>query len=282
MSEKCCLEGIVYLGSRTWTRFWNPEFCTTLNGHRSSTTNRRIAPEIAFTLPEFCGSLAANNVKSACWPEWVVFFIETVVSEHSEDVDCRHMLRFLRAWSVRFVVFLLYFNIIRPGHKLHATLVLSTRLFSFSLWPSMCSVQQVVSWSMSTKNLCVLSRFLHVTYLYRVNITYYILILIWKRICVHFHVMRAESPANIVVDITANFFLLICYFWHHHSLLLYQSLGILFCNRFVVSLAFCFLWSFEKQPLLSLGRMGRLCNIYWCFQLRMRWRVMQCKSGEWP
>ena len=118
-------------------------------------------------------------------------FLEAVVSEHSEDVDSGRVLCFLRTWSVRLVVFLLYFNIIWPGHNLHTALVLSTRLFSISLWPSMCSVQQVVSLSMSTKYLCLLGRFLHVTYLYRDIITYCILILSEERICVHFHVMRA-------------------------------------------------------------------------------------------
>ena len=72
LSEKCCLEGIVYLGSRTWSRFWNPEFWTTLNGRRSLTVNYRMAPEIAFALLELCGSLAENNVKRTCLLEWVV------------------------------------------------------------------------------------------------------------------------------------------------------------------------------------------------------------------
>jgi len=79
-----------------WIRFWNPEFFTTLNGRRSSTINCRIAPEIAFALLELCGSLAANNCnfKRACWPEWVVCFVQAVASEHSEDVDWRYVLFF--------------------------------------------------------------------------------------------------------------------------------------------------------------------------------------------
>ena len=100
---------------------------------------------------------------------------------------------------------------------MHAALVLSTRLFSISLWPSMCSVQQVVSLSMSTKYLCVLGRFLHVTYLYRDNITYCILILIEERICVHFHVMRTKSSANTVVDITGNYISLLEYSFNMDS-----------------------------------------------------------------
>ena len=61
---------------------------------------------------------------------------------------------------------------------------------------------------MLTKHLRVLGRFLHVTYFYRNNVTYCILILIEKGICIHFYVMRAKSSASIVVDITGNFYLL--------------------------------------------------------------------------
>lgn len=107
---------------------------------------------------------------------------------------------------------------------MHAALVLSTRLFSISLWPSMCSVQQVVSLSMSTKYLCVLGRFLHVTYLYRDNITYCVLILIEERICVHFHVMRTKSSANTVVDITGNLFLLALFLY---IIILYYYISLL-------------------------------------------------------
>ena len=128
LSEKCCLEGIVYLGSRTWSRFWNPEFWTTLNGRRSLTINCRMAPEIAFALLELCGSLAENNVQRTCLLEWVVCL--TVAASTSEDVDSdcsfKNLLCFLRKWSVRFVVLPLYFRIVLTGHNLHATLVLST------------------------------------------------------------------------------------------------------------------------------------------------------------
>ena len=82
--------------------------------------NCRIAPKIEFTLLELCGSLVANNTKRASWPEWVICCIEAVASEHSEDVDCRYLLCFLCTWSVRFVVFPLYFNITWSGHNLHA------------------------------------------------------------------------------------------------------------------------------------------------------------------
>ena len=80
---------------------------------------------------------------------------------------------------------------------------------------------------MSTKYLCVLGRFLHVTYLSRDNITYCILILIEERICVHFHVMRAKSSANIVVDITGNLFLLALFFISSFSIIISASWNIL-------------------------------------------------------
>ena len=79
---------------------------------------------------------------------------------------------------------------------------------------------------MSTKYLCVLGRFLHVTYLSRDNITYCILILIEERICVHFHVMRAKSSANIVVDITGNLFLAL-FFISSFSIIISASWNIL-------------------------------------------------------
>ena len=101
--------------------------------------NCRIAPKIAFTLLELCGSLVANNTKRASWPEWVVCCIEAVASEHSEDVDCRYLLCFLCTWSVRFVVFPLYFNITWSGHNLHATLIHKTVfLYKTEVLPYAC------------------------------------------------------------------------------------------------------------------------------------------------
>ena len=85
-------------------------------------------PQIAFALLELCGSLAENNVQRTCLLEWVVCL--TVAASASEDVDSdcsfKNLLCFLRKWSVRFVVLLLYFRIVLTGHNLHATLVLST------------------------------------------------------------------------------------------------------------------------------------------------------------
>ena len=117
----------------------------------------------------------------------------------------------------------------------------------------MCSVQQVVRLSMITKYLRVLAWFPHVTYLYRDNITYSILILLEKRICVHFHVMRAKSSANIVVDITGKFFFLLSLFLiSSFSIITSASWSILL--KWIHSLS-CFL--------LLLGCMERLFDIYW-------------------
>ena len=175
-------------------------------------------------------------------------------------------------------LFLLYFNIIQPGHNLHATLVLSTKLFSFSLWPSMCSVQLVVSWSMSTKHLCVLGRFLHVTYLYRDNITYCILILIEKRICVHFHVIRAKSLANIFVDITSNFFSLLTLFLiSSSSVIISASWNILLkCIRSLSYLLLSFL--FQKTAYYISWSHVKIVWYLLMFPSKNCWRVMQNKG----
>ena len=66
LSEKCCLEGTLYLGSRTANRFLNPAFSTTLKGRRSFTINWSIAPEMLFALFELWGNFAANNVDRDC------------------------------------------------------------------------------------------------------------------------------------------------------------------------------------------------------------------------
>ena len=60
LSEKCCLDGVVYLGSRMASKFLKPEFVM------SFTINWSMAPDIALAQFELQGRFAAKTAEMPC------------------------------------------------------------------------------------------------------------------------------------------------------------------------------------------------------------------------